>query len=142
MTKPSGTIDLVPNVFANHPEIYCALSRLVSPARRTGNLAESKGWGLYILIAALSQVQPWAREACALVDAAWMLTTLATLFAVVAAFRDFPRYISDALGKIRIYLFLVIWLWPDQVLRPTRQPRISSRITGNADPARPLQLRI
>ncbi|HQC97669.1 MAG TPA: hypothetical protein PK306_18360 [Aquabacterium sp.] len=130
------------NVFAHHPEIYRALSRWLPLARRSGTCAESKGWGIYILVAVLSQVQPWAREPSALADAAWMLATLSTLFAVVAVLRELPRWIGDALKQVRFSSILVILLWPDQGIRTIPKPLSSSRIARYPDPDRPLKLRI
>lgn len=140
--KQGRTINFVLNVIAQHPQVHRALSRLLPLARRSGTCAESKVWSIYILVAALSQIQPWAREASALFDAAWMLTTLSSLLTVVAVLRRFPRWIGEALKQVRFSSILVILLWPDHGIWTNPKPQSSSNISGYPDPDRPLRLRI
>ncbi len=140
--KCGRTIDFVLNVFAHHPEIYRALSRWLPLMRQSGACADSKGWGLYILVAALSQIQPWVREPSPMIDVAWMLATMSTLLAVVALFRRFSQWISDVLNQVSFPSILVILLWPDRSIQPIPNSRSSSQIAGYPDPDRPLKLRI
>lgn len=136
-------IGLVLRELAQSPEIYSALSRRMLPhARDSAVFARRKIWLGYILLAALCQGWIGHQQTSALVNTVWTLVTVSVIWAVIAFFRKLPDAIRQALDQVKFSTLLVFWLRGDLSPRVLERTEHVAPITGDADPARPLQLRI
>lgn len=125
--------------FVHSPSIYRAIDRQVRPRTDDwGNCADTKAWLLYVAIAALSQL--WAPDSSVFVNAVWMLVTAFSLWAVTRSFSTLRDFVKQALAAVKFSDPLVWWLGPGSVAWPSR--RSAAPVTGDADPARPLPLRV
>ncbi len=111
-------------------------------ARLSADFALRKIWLGYILLAALCQGWIGHEQTSAAVNTVWMLATVAVIWAVVAFFRKLPDEIRQTLDQVKFSSLLVFWLRGDLSPRPPEHAKSVAPIPGDADPARPLQLRI
>lgn len=111
-------------------------------ARDSAVFARRKIWLGYILLAALCQGWIGHQQTSALVNTVWTLVTVSVIWAVIAFFRKLPDAIRQALDQVKFSTLLVFWLRGDLSPRVLERTEHVAPITGDADPARPLQLRI
>lgn len=128
---------------AQSPEVYCALSQRMLPrARLSADFAMRKIWLGYILLAALCQGWIGHEQTPAAVSTVWTLVTVTVLWAVVAFFRRLPNEIRQLLDRVKFSPLVVLWLHGDLSPRSPEHAKPVAPVPGDADPARPLQLRI
>lgn len=126
---------------AQAPRIHNALSGLVLPrADETAEFARRKFWLSYLVVAAITQAWPVGQQASLFGNLAWALATVMVLWALIDFFRQLPGVVRKALAGVKFPDLVVFWL-PRSPRPPMPKQRVAP-ISGNADPARPLALRI
>lgn len=124
------------------PQFYAfmtgqVLPRTIKPAR----YAAHNGWYLYLMIAVLCQGLIWHPHGDISFSLPWALGTAVAIGTLLLAARS-PTDWDDALKGIKFAVLLVFWLRGTLVPRKPSQTELPLPAPGNADPARPLQLRI
>lgn len=111
-------------------------------AERSSAYADQTRWCGYLVFAALCQGITWQPQGQITFSWLWALGTVAAVGAVLVAGRRLQAVFEDILKDIKFPVLLVFWLRGDlSPCLPERAEHVAP-IPGDADPARPLQLRI
>lgn len=111
-------------------------------AERSSGYADKKGWYGYLVFAALCQGITWQPQGQITFSWLWALGTVAAIGAVLVAGKRLQAVFDELLKNIRFPVLLVFWLRGDLSPRLLEHAEHVAPIPGDADPARPLQLRI
>jgi hypothetical protein len=126
---------------AHAPWIHNALTGQVLPhAKEPAEFARRKFWLSYLLVAAITQAWPVGHQSTLVGNLTWSLATVAVLWALIDFFRQLPGVVRKALAGVKFPVLVVLWL-PRNPKPPVPVQRVAP-VSGNADPARPLALRI
>ncbi len=140
---PDPKIDLVRELAQRCPWFYALMTGQVQPwAERSSAYANQKSWYGYLVLAALCQGITWQPQEQITFSWLWALGTVVAVGVVLIAGRQLQAMLEDILKDIKFPVLLVFWLRSILVLRIPSRTKLPLPVVGNADPARPLRLRI
>jgi hypothetical protein len=111
-------------------------------AKQSSRYADRNVWYCYLVFSALCQGITWQPQGQITFSWLWVLGTVAAVGTVLVAGRRLQAMFDDILKDIKFPVLLVFWLRSILVLRIPYRTKLPLSVLGNADPARPLRLRI